>query len=153
MLSIRTISTSWSQWHLHLFSNKRDYREKIFQEFRARWNVEMTMAVPFEQDERRIRAEMNPKAYGRSLQNTCSDRRNASPAYQSVPRKLYPLFIGVSSHLFFLRFPSSRSIFHSFARTRTHVFTANIPKKRLHVTTRRWIQKIRVRFFPSTATA
>ena len=71
--------------------------------------------------------------------------------YQSVSRKLYPLFTGVSSHLFFRCF-SLIPLVRFFAKIRIRVFTVNIMKKHLHVTTWRWIEKIGVRFLPSTAT-
>lgn len=51
-------------------------------------------------------------------------------------------------------FPSFIPLVRSFTRSRgpgeVRVFTANIPKKRLHVTTRWWIQKVRVRFLPDS---
>lgn len=127
-----------------VWSKERLSRKDLPKEFHARWNVEMTALAPFEQDEKGIHAKMKPKAHGRSLQNMWYDRRNVSQRIR-VCRENYILFLLASLATFFSLISAhpSRSIFHSFVRTRTRVFTANISKKRLHVTTtRRWIQKV-----------
>lgn len=105
MLSVRTISTSLSRWHLHLSGRKRDYRERIFRKNSMPDETSRWLRAPFERDEKGIHAEMNPKAHGRSLQNMWYDTRNVSWRIRVCRRKLCPLFTGVTCHLFFLWFP------------------------------------------------
>jgi len=88
---------------------KRDYRKRIFRKNSMPDGMSRWLQTPFKQDERRIYAEMNRKAYRKSPQNTCNTIGGMCHRRQSVPRKLYPLFATVSSHLFFSGFRSSLS--------------------------------------------
>lgn len=80
--------TFTSVWSKERLSRERGSSERILCQMERRDECGFHSS----EDELRIHAETNPKAHGRSLQNTCSDRRNVSPACQSLSRKLCPLF-------------------------------------------------------------
>jgi len=88
---------------------------------------------------------------GRGEGNETSETPAAKIMFQlfSSSSSSFPLFFFFSSPR--VSAPPPRSI--SRAEARQRVFTVNIPEEHLHVTTRRRIQKVRVRFPPSTAPA
>lgn len=112
MLSMRTISTSLSRWHLHLSSRKKDYRERG-----------STERIPYQMEHRddcRFHSSRTKGGYTRKwiqkhtegLSKTCgSDRRNVSPAYQCVAKIMSSFYWCLFPPFFLLSAHPSRSIF------------------------------------------
>lgn len=119
-----------------------DYRERVFrEEFLGGWVARDDCALPCGGTGKggHPRAEVNLKTRGgtRDAHNgICRPYRSTAKIIFSFPQS--PRFLLPPSSGFPLR-SSARSIFRSLAREDPgpRVFTANIPKKRLHVTTRR----------------
>lgn len=111
MLSLKTISTGLSRWHLHprLVEKERLSRTGLTKEFHTRWNAEMTVGLRSREGYTRkwiwrLTREVPTKHVKREAE--CSISERAARIISSLPSFFSP----VSAH-------PSRSIFHSFART------------------------------------